>query len=98
MKLCASKLEFTGFPNDELQTGCHSFYKKLLAADSYDVSGVFKGKVVLFRAEQNYVKIDKDYGLKKVWYMVSSLSSLGRSNAILTGTNRVKCPFLAREL
>lgn len=66
LELCAEKLKGNGESEEDLKTAIVAFYKKLVASDSYKPSGVFKGKVVLLKVEQNFVDIDSDYGLKKI--------------------------------
>lgn len=66
LELCAEKLKGNGESEEDLKTAIVAFYKKLAASDIYKPSGVFKGKVVLLKVEQNFVDIESDYGLKKI--------------------------------
>ena len=66
LELCAEKLIGYGESAEDIKTAALAFFKKLAASDSYKPSGIFNGKVILLKAEQNFVEIDSDYGLKKV--------------------------------
>lgn len=44
----------------------YSFYKKLIIADKYEPTKKFNGNVVLLKAMDNYLSLDKDYGLSQV--------------------------------
>lgn len=56
----------TPYLASQLAEAAKSFYYKLLAADKYQPSSTFKGQTTLFRAKDNFVAIDKDYGLTPV--------------------------------
>ncbi|XP_048487531.1 fatty acid synthase isoform X3 [Plutella xylostella] len=54
----------SGADAEELGAAAASFYRKLVAADTYKPSGILKAPVTLFSATDNYVALDPDYGLK----------------------------------
>lgn len=56
----------TPYPETELAIAAESFYKKLVAADVYKPSGTYNGPVKLVKSTDNYVSLDKDYGLTPV--------------------------------
>lgn len=66
--LCAKKLEGEGESEDDIKKAALTFYNKVLAAEKYNPSAVFTGKVLLLKADQNFVAAEKDYGLKKVFF------------------------------
>ncbi|XP_014291399.1 fatty acid synthase [Halyomorpha halys] len=63
---CAKKLEGEGDSEDDIKKAALTFYNKVLAAEKYYPSAVFTGKVLLLKADQNFVAAEKDYGLKKL--------------------------------
>ena len=56
----------TPFSSQELRTAAKSFYEKLVAADAYTPQGVYNGSITLFKAQDNYVSVGRDYGLSSV--------------------------------
>lgn len=56
----------TPYLASQLADAARSFYYKLVAADKYQPSSTFKGQTTLFRARDNFVTVDKDYGLTAV--------------------------------
>lgn len=54
---------------EDIGAAAASFYGKLRAADQYQPTGKFNGKVTLVKAIDNYVQIGEDYGLSKVRYI-----------------------------
>ncbi|KAK9502678.1 hypothetical protein O3M35_011399 [Rhynocoris fuscipes] len=67
LKMCAEKLKsITSFSEEELSNAALSFHKRLVAADCYQPNGIFKGQITLVKAEDNFTKGEKDYGLSKL--------------------------------
>lgn len=56
----------TPYLASQLADAAKSFYYKLVAADNYQPSSTFQGHVTLFRANDNFVSLDTDYGLTPV--------------------------------
>ena len=56
----------TPFTDDDLKIAGFLFFKKLRAANLYKPAGTLRGQVTLFKAKDNFVKLNKDYGLSKV--------------------------------
>lgn len=55
------------YSDKELQAAAYSFYKKLKIADEYKPSKKFKGEVVLMKATDNFIPMDREYGLSEVF-------------------------------
>ncbi|XP_063535514.1 fatty acid synthase [Cydia strobilella] len=49
-----------------LRGAAHSFYRKLVLGDRYRPGAKLRAPVTLFKASDNYVALDEDYGLKAV--------------------------------
>lgn len=56
----------TPYSDKELLAAVHSFYKKLVIADEYEQNKVFNGEVILMKATDNFLSMDREYGLSKV--------------------------------
>lgn len=54
------------FPPAALATAAASFYRKLVAGDTYRPAGRLAAPVALFTARDNYVTLGDDYGLRAV--------------------------------
>ncbi|KAI8428398.1 hypothetical protein MSG28_002582 [Choristoneura fumiferana] len=54
------------FERDALAGAAHSFYRKLVLSDAYRPAGRLAAPVTLFRARDNYIELDDDYGLRAV--------------------------------
>lgn len=52
------------FPPAALATAAASFYRKLVAGDTYRPAGRLDAPVALFTARDNYVTLGEDYGLR----------------------------------
>lgn len=50
----------------QLAEAAKSFYYKLVAADQYRTKAIFGGQVTLLSAKDNFVSLEKDYGLTAV--------------------------------
>lgn len=56
----------TPFSDDLIKMAASSLYYKLMAGDKYVPSEQFKGNIALFKATDNFMDIDDDYGLTPV--------------------------------
>ncbi len=56
----------TPYTKEELLAAVMSFYKKLKIADEYQPNSKFEGEIVLIKAMDNFMSLDKDYGLSQV--------------------------------
>uniref|UniRef100_A0A224X4N0 Fatty acid synthase n=1 Tax=Panstrongylus lignarius TaxID=156445 RepID=A0A224X4N0_9HEMI len=66
LKLCSERLNpLTGYDVEDISNAAFSFYKKLVAADKYQPLDTFKGQITLIKAEDNFTKGERDYGLSK---------------------------------
>lgn len=64
------------YSDKELLAAAHSFFRKLKVADEYKPSKKFNGDVVLMRATDNFIQMDRAYGLAEVLYFfLNSLST-----------------------
>lgn len=54
------------FSAKQLSEAAKSFYDKLVAADAYQPSSKFGGRVTLLSAKDNFISLGKDYGLTPV--------------------------------
>lgn len=53
-------------PDTELCQAADSFFNKLKIGDAYHPTMKFNGDVLLFKAQDNFVAMGNDYGLKEV--------------------------------
>lgn len=71
---------------DALAAAAGSFYRKLVVADTYKPAGRLRAPVTLFKARDNYVTLDEDYGLRAVCAGPLSTQQLaGTHRTILAG-------------
>lgn len=69
-----------------LAAAAHSFYRKLVLGDAYRPAARLAAPVTLFRARDNYVALDEDYGLRAVCAgPVSTRQLAGTHRTILAG-------------
>lgn len=54
------------FPDAELCEAANSFFNKLKIGDAYQPATKLNGEVLLFKAQDNFVSMGNDYGLKEV--------------------------------
>lgn len=51
---------------EDLKAAAVLYYKKLVAAYFYTPEPIYNGDVLLIKAKDNFVPLNKDYGLSKV--------------------------------
>ncbi|KPJ07407.1 Fatty acid synthase [Papilio machaon] len=69
-----------------LAAAAHSFYRKLVAGDTYRPARRLRAPVTLFTARDNYVTLGEDYGLAEVCAgPLNTLQLAGTHRSILTG-------------
>lgn len=74
------------FPPAALSEAAASFYRKLVAGDTYRPGGRLSAPVALFTARDNYVTLGEDYGLREVCAGELHTRQLpGTHRTILTG-------------
>lgn len=56
----------TPFVQDDLKIAGYLLFKKLAAAVIYDPNKKIKGPVTLIKAAENFLHLEKDYGLSNV--------------------------------
>ncbi|CAH2039961.1 unnamed protein product, partial [Iphiclides podalirius] len=63
---CVALLQEAPYPPAALADAAASFYRKLVAGDTYKPAGRLAAPVTLFTARDNYVTLGEDYGLAEV--------------------------------
>ncbi|KAI8423484.1 hypothetical protein MSG28_012600 [Choristoneura fumiferana] len=54
------------FEKEVVKIAAYTFYRKLVLGDTYKPAAKLASPVILFRARDNYVALDEDYGLREV--------------------------------
>lgn len=57
------------FSSDDLKIVGYHLFKKLAAGTIYNPNRKFKGPVTLIKATDNFIPLEKDYGLSNVRYL-----------------------------
>lgn len=66
VRRCVALLADAPFPPEALAAAAASFYRKLVAGDTYRPAGRLAAPVTLFTARDNYVTLGEDYGLREL--------------------------------
>ncbi|OAD52584.1 Fatty acid synthase [Eufriesea mexicana] len=75
----------------DLKIAASLFYKKLIAAYFYKTDSVYNGDVLLIKAKDNFVSLNKDYGLSKICNNKVHIEELpGSHRSILVGKSALQ--------
>ncbi|KAJ2944093.1 hypothetical protein O0L34_g18059 [Tuta absoluta] len=80
----------TPFEASALAASAESFYRKLVAGDTYRPAGKLKAPVSLFTARDNYVTLGDDYGLRAICSGKLSTQQLPGTHRTILGGDSAK--------
>lgn len=69
----------TRYSSDDLKVAAYHLYKKLAAAAFYNPNKKFSGPSMLIKATENFIPLEKDYGLSQVRFLSLIFSEILRS-------------------
>ncbi|XP_014215720.1 fatty acid synthase [Copidosoma floridanum] len=88
----------TPFDAEDIKEAGILFFKKLKAANAYKPAGKYQGQIALFKAQDNFISLNSDYGLSKICKQNVRIEELlGNHRSILSGQSLQKIAELLRS-